>query len=261
MAKKSSKKVSQMRNNVTTSIDSSSADSFSPNRISTTPDIMSNTSSNDDNHISIVDKTTEQQSKVVTFRRLNPDANVADEIDSQTTSNKVNKRKQAPTTNHNNNKIPKTSVTTASSITLNSDDCDNICHDDDDESDVQQPRKSSTIWQYAIQSDDRSYAKCLLCNKQITTGNWSTSSVRRHLVKIHNKVELILPHVEIKRNSSIIKKEVKEKLHQLCVEAIIRGSLPFNTFYKPGLSKLMQEAVPGKIQNSAIFFLYEHSYH
>ena len=254
MAKKSSKKESQVKNNIRTSADSSSSDNSSPNRTSTACDVISNTSS-DNNHISTVDRMAEQQSKAVADRRSNPDANVTDKIDFQTTSNTVNKRKQAPTTNQNNNKIPKTSVTTTSSITFNSDDHDNIS--DDDETNVQPPRKLSAIWQYATRTDDKSYAKCLLCNKRITTSNWSTTTLRNHLVKTHNKVELMIPLAEIKRNSSTITKEVKEKLHQLCVEAIIRGSLPFNTFDQPGLSKLMREAVPGKIQNSAIFFIYE----
>lgn len=213
-----------MNSNATTSHDTSSSENSSPKRTVTILTTTSNKSRN---------------------------ANTDHEIDIQTTPNIINKRKQAPTTQQNKTKLAKTSKTTASSITFDSNDHHDI---DDNESDIQDTRKSSLLWQYATRSDDRLYATCSLCNKQISTSNWSTTSIRRHLIKIHNKLELIIPSAQAKRNSSNIKNDVKEKLHQLCVEAIIRGGLPFNTFDKPGLLKLMMEAAPGKIQNSAIFF-------
>jgi len=60
---------------------------------------------------------------------------------------------------------------------------------DNDEADVQQISEPSTVWQYAVRSD-KSYDICLLCNKRITTNNWSTSSIRRrHLIQVHKKTE------------------------------------------------------------------------
>lgn len=39
---------------------------------------------------------------------------------------------------------------------------------------------------------------------------------------------------------------LKEKLHKLSVEAFVKDSLPFDSFNKSGLAKLLQTAVPGK---------------
>ena len=58
---------------------------------------------------------------------------------------------------------------------------------------------------------------------------------------------MILKAEQGTQNSSNLKKERKEQLHRLSVEAIIRDDLPFNAFNKPGLSKLLTEAVPGNI--------------
>jgi hypothetical protein len=74
---------------------------------------------------------------------------------------------------------------------------------------------------------------------------------------VHNKTELILENGQQKQHPSKINQERKEVLHKLCVEAVIRDSLSFNAFEKPGLSKLIKEAVPGKIRIFIACFPYE----
>ena len=252
MTKISSAKVAKATNNITTNSSLSSSGNPSSNTVISRSELISNTSEDDDNNISTAHKSIQQQSQVVTRQVSNTNTNINHEDDFETTSNVSYKRKQAPTKNMNNKKIPKISVnntTTTSSITIISDVVDDDNYDDDNDNDnidVQQVKEPSAIWQFAIRSNDRSYANCLLCNKRISTANWSTTSVRRHLVQVHNKTELILSNEEKRENPYKIGRELKEKLHELSVEAIIRDNLPFNAFNKLGLSKLIQEAVPGR---------------
>jgi len=237
MTKRSSAKVSKATNNITT--DSSSSSSVNP-------------SSNDDNNnnISTANTSIQRRSQVVVrqISNTNTNTNINHEDNFDTASKVSYKRKQAPTKNLNNKKIPKMSInntTTASSITIISDADDTDDPDDNDDIDIQQVKEPSPVWQYATRSNDRSYANCSLCNRRISTANWSTTSVRRHLVQVHNKTELMLPNEGKGKNSSKISQELKEKLHKLSVEAIIRDNLPFTAFHKSGLSNLIQEAVPG----------------
>ncbi|CAF3405625.1 unnamed protein product [Rotaria sp. Silwood2] len=241
MTKRSSKIVSDDTNNTTPNKDFNYTDNSSSSRISTTVVVSSNTSKDNNNNTRTVDKNTQQQTQVVVSPLLNPDIKIDDDIDFDTSSSISYKRKEAPTKNSNKKKIVKTSINTtitSLNVTLNSD------TNNDDETNVQQLKELSNIWQYAIRNDNKSFATCLLCDKQISTSNWSTSSVRRHLIQVHDKTELILSDEERKKKSSNIRQDLKEKLHNLCVEAIIRDSLPFKAFNKPGLSKLLQEAVP-----------------
>ena len=247
MTKKSSKKVSDDTNNITPNSDLKSTENPSSSRILTTTVVSSNTSkdNNNNNNTSTVAKNTRQQTQIIVSPLSDPDITIDDDIDFDTPSSISHKRKEIPTKNSNKKKIVKTSVnttTTSLNVTLNPD------TNYDDENNLQQLKEPSNIWQYAIRNDNKS-ATCLLCPKKISTANWSTSSVRRHLVQVHNKTELILSDEERKKKSSNIRQELKEKLHNLCVEAIIRDGLPFKAFDKPGLSNLLQEAVPGKIQS------------
>ena len=116
---------------------------------------------------------------------------INDNITFETTSNIIYKRKEAPTKIVNRKKIKKTSNNTASTLTLSSI-TNNSDINDIDTTDVEQPIQPSTVWQYAVRDDNKTHAICLLCDKEITTNNWSTSSIRRHLVKVHQKTELIL---------------------------------------------------------------------
>ena len=104
----------------------------------------------------------------------------------------------------------------------------------------------SPVWQYAVRSEDKSYATCRLCDKRISTSNWSTSSLRRHLIQMHNKSELMLSKKHKRNVTPDAPQRVREKFHKLSVEATIKDSLPFNAFNKPGLSRLIEEAIPGK---------------
>ena len=95
--------------------------------------------------------------------------------------------------------------------------------------------KASSVWQYGARNDKK-FAQCPLCDKRISTSNWSTTYLRQHLIEKHNKTDLIISDAQKKKKSRKISKNVRDKLHQLAVEAVIRDGLPFNAFKKPGLS-------------------------
>ena len=109
-----------------------------------------------------------------------------------------------------------------------------------------QSKQSTSVWQFATRGADNTHATCRLCNKQITTTNGSTTSMRRHLVQSHDRDDLILMPTSRGKNSPRIAAGLKDKLHKLSIEAIIKDSLPFDSFTKSGLAKLLEEAVPGR---------------
>ena len=63
---------------------------------------------------------------------------------------------------------------------------------------------------------------------------------------MHDKSDLVSSKKHKRNFAPDVPQRVKEKFHKLSVEAIIKDSLPFNAFNKPGLSRLIEEAVPGK---------------
>ena len=146
-----------------------------------------------------------------------------------------------------------TDSSTPLSIILNSDPIDLNNHDEHTSQQYQQP---SSVWLYATRSDDKSYAICNLCNKRVSTSNWSTSALRRHLIQVHKKKDLFESTTGKKKHNHTMGKSQKEKLHKLSIESIIKDGLPFNTFNKKGLRKLLQEVAPGTANCSIIIFFY-----
>ena len=120
-----------------------------------------------------------------------------------------------------------------------------------------QSKEPASVWQYAMRAADNTHAICRLCNKKITTANWSTTSMRRHLVQVHGRDDLVLVPESRRKNNPKIAAGLKDKLHKLSIEAIIKDSLPFDSFTKSGLAKLLEEAVPGR--NSVYCFGFSHA--
>ncbi|CAF3885577.1 unnamed protein product [Rotaria sp. Silwood1] len=163
-------------------------------------------------------------------------------LSSQTT----NKRKVPPTKNSKKGKRFKNSsnnktTTTTTTTTIDSDDDNN---DKDEENIDHQSNEPSNVWKYATRSRDKKFAICKICSKRISTNNWSTTCLRRHLILKHDKYELILSNEKTEATSTI-SPIVKENIHKLSIEAIIKDNLPFNAFMKSGLAKLMKKALPG----------------
>ncbi|CAF4127105.1 unnamed protein product, partial [Rotaria sp. Silwood1] len=125
--------------------------------------------------------------------------------------------------------------------TIDSDDDNN---DKDEENIDHQSNEPSNVWKYATRSRDKKFAICKICSKRISTNNWSTTCLRRHLILKHDKYELILSNEKTEATSTI-SPIVKENIHKLSIEAIIKDNLPFNAFMKSGLAKLMKKALPG----------------
>ena len=117
----------------------------------------------------------------------------------------------------------------------------------EEEETVQHSYEALSVWKFAERSDDKTFAICLICDKHIKTSNWPTTTIRHHLTQVHNKTEFTPPNNK-KTMITAVNRNLKEKLHKLLITTIIKDNLPFNAFNKTGLSKLIQEAIPGNIK-------------
>jgi hypothetical protein len=101
----------------------------------------------------------------------------------------------------------------------------------------------SLVWNYAARSESGK-AKCLKCNKEISYKDYSTTSLRRHLHTCQN-----LPIFASKRNTNGVQASIdtasKQKLNELVYKCIIRDGRSFGDLRKPGMARLLQEAIPG----------------
>ena len=79
--------------------------------------------------------------------------------------------------------------------------------------------------------------------KRISTKGGATSTLRKHLVKKHNKIDLLLTSEggePVERMSST----KRNRLHQLLINAIIIDGRCFGDFRKSGFSRFLADAIP-----------------
>ncbi|CAF1535425.1 unnamed protein product [Adineta ricciae] len=237
MKKRPSKKVAKAVTNVTTN-DSSSENSLFDQSLST-PTVLPSTPSNDTD---TTEGNVREQLQTIVDQPLTLDLDEDPESISKITVN-GSKRKEAPTKQFHKSKAAKTSVDSlATAFSMNIDEAE-------ESNDENHSLQSSAVWKYAtrIRIEGKQYAICFDCRAQISTNNWSTSALRRHLIVMHNRLDVCIQNTPAAQPSSNMSRSLRERLHKLCVEAIIRDSLPFNCSSKPGLSKVMKEALPGYV--------------
>ena len=104
---------------------------------------------------------------------------------------------------------------------------------------------SSNVWLYAMKSDDNKQAVCRLCGFTCTTSSHSTSSIRHHLIRQHDKYDLIINSSPSKNAS--ISERFKRELHDLCYNAIVMDHRPFNDLRKKGIMTVFNRLCPGMI--------------
>ncbi|CAF1429377.1 unnamed protein product [Adineta steineri] len=106
-------------------------------------------------------------------------------------------------------------------------------------------RKScSKVWLWAIKSADGQSAACKLCDFTCTTADHSTSTIRYHLIKEHDKYDLIVKSSE-ESDKPTISEHLKRELHSLCYRAIIIDQRSFNDFQKSGILDIFKKISPG----------------
>ncbi|CAF1096355.1 unnamed protein product [Adineta steineri] len=109
------------------------------------------------------------------------------------------------------------------------------------------PSYSSKIWDYAIRIPQSNYSICNLCpdERQISTNNGSTSSLRNHLINKHDIHALKLPIEKKKKiNQCLVDPQRKSKLHKLLINCVIKDGRTFNDLQKPGMKNVLQELLP-----------------
>ncbi|CAF3680339.1 unnamed protein product [Rotaria sordida] len=103
------------------------------------------------------------------------------------------------------------------------------------------PTKSE-VWNYATKLPNGK-AKCKSCNREIACKDHSTTGLRRHLDRCMKTSKFL------SNNSTIFKKSIniqmKKRLDELAYQTIIEDGRTFDDLRKPGISRLLQEIVPG----------------
>ncbi|CAF1541267.1 unnamed protein product [Adineta ricciae] len=111
-------------------------------------------------------------------------------------------------------------------------------------------RNKSNVWNYAHRHPtDLGWAICDLCPsapapKRISIKGGATSTLRKHLIKAHNKIDLLLVSSDDKVARKLPTIE-RNKLHQLLINAVIVDGRCFSDFRKSGFSRFLEYTVPG----------------
>lgn len=108
----------------------------------------------------------------------------------------------------------------------------------------------SDVWQYFERVADSHplKAKCKTCSEQLSTPNYGTSSLKRHLLQRHNLQQFASNKVSGRHTTPIrLSKVEKKRLDDLAVKAIIKDSRAFGDFHKSGLKSFIDALKPGKI--------------
>ncbi|CAF2955450.1 unnamed protein product [Rotaria sp. Silwood2] len=101
----------------------------------------------------------------------------------------------------------------------------------------------SNVWNYA-KKISKEKSQCNICKKYIKTPGGSATTLRKHLVTIHNLTHLALeanPRVKIDNS---ISPEQKLRLDYLANLAIFEDGRTFGDLRKSGISKFLAEAIP-----------------
>jgi hypothetical protein len=107
--------------------------------------------------------------------------------------------------------------------------------------------RGSNVWKYATREAGTDFSICCLCadNKRISSNNGSTSTLRKHLISVHNLHHLALPTKKNESTKSSISLNKKRELDNLLVNCVVKDGRTFNDLQKSGLKKVLHELVPG----------------
>ncbi|CAF1458616.1 unnamed protein product [Adineta steineri] len=108
-------------------------------------------------------------------------------------------------------------------------------------------RSTSNVWRYATKSEDGKTATCHLCDFKCATSGHSTSTIRYHLIRRHNKTELIITTEPASAPKPAISSFYKKELHALCYNAIVMDHRPFNDLRKKGITMVFQKMCAGYV--------------
>ncbi|CAF2117099.1 unnamed protein product [Rotaria magnacalcarata] len=105
-------------------------------------------------------------------------------------------------------------------------------------------KNESSVWNFAVRSNDNQTAKCKICSIILKTTNWSTTGLRKHMEQVHK-----IPMVKSTSTTakSTISTSFKSELHNLVVNAIIQDSRSFDDFRRPGMTNFLKKAIPGYV--------------
>ncbi|CAF3838391.1 unnamed protein product [Rotaria sordida] len=114
--------------------------------------------------------------------------------------------------------------------------------------DVIQNVPKSDVWQYfeRCTSTGPLKARCLLCQHELSTPNYGTSTLKRHLVQVHGIKQFDSADAPSFSTTSIkLSKSEKKALDLLAVNAIIQDGRGYGDLQKTGIKKLIDALKPG----------------
>ncbi|CAF3899786.1 unnamed protein product [Rotaria sordida] len=114
--------------------------------------------------------------------------------------------------------------------------------------DVIQNVPKSDVWQYfeRCTSTGPLKARCLLCQHELSTPNYGTLTLKRHLVQVHGIKQFDSADAPSFSITSIkISKPEKKALDLLAVNAIIQDGRGYGDLQKTGIKKLIDALKPG----------------
>ncbi|CAF4467350.1 unnamed protein product [Rotaria sp. Silwood2] len=114
--------------------------------------------------------------------------------------------------------------------------------------DVIQNVPKSDVWQYfeRCTSTGPLKARCLLCQHELSTPNYGTSTLKRHLVQVHGIKQFDSADAPSFSTTPIkISKSEKKALDLLAVNAIIQDGRGYGDLQKTGIKKLIDALKPG----------------
>jgi len=114
-------------------------------------------------------------------------------------------------------------------------------------------KSTSDVWKYAKKLNDGTTAKCNICDFTCVMSAHSTSSIRYHLIRKHQKQDLVIDSSS--SNKPKISEEFKRELHALCYNAIVVDHRTFNDLRKNGIMAIFNKLCPGKTIFSNIIYL------
>ena len=111
-------------------------------------------------------------------------------------------------------------------------------------------RSKSNVWIYARRHPTTNgWGIFYLCYslptpKRISTKGGATSTLRKHLVKVHNKIELLLVREDCNAREKVSAVQ-RDRPHKLLINAIVVDGRCFGDFRKAEISHFLECAVPG----------------
>ncbi|CAF1670409.1 unnamed protein product, partial [Adineta ricciae] len=140
-----------------------------------------------------------------------------------------------------------TTTTSSTEETARTSPAERITNDTVHEEQSDSVDRKSHVWEYFERCQDPEVlrAKCFLCEDELRTPNYATSSLIRHLEQRHNLQQAaqiqVLP---VQTKSNKLSRAERKRLDSLPINAIIQDGRSYGDLHKSGMKKLIDGLQP-----------------